>query len=161
MFVSFGLKKKLYKKGPLSLAAHQAAVEVSLMHALNKPLTKVCNVIEHDKSVFKMIWQCKIIPGSTNWGESLEYRNEKAKEALFYIFEQIGNAQPEAAEQPEENAEVEEVEDFEEPAQEAPKHAFFGYQDAQYKGFLTLPLTDPATKFAVSFSIYLHTPQLL
>ena len=151
MFVSFGLKKKLYKKGPLSLAAHQAAVEVSLMHALNKPLTKVCNVIEHDKSVFKMIWQCKIIPGSTNWGESLEYRNEKAKEALFYIFEQIGNAQPEAAEQPEENAEVEEVEDFEEPAQEAPKHAFFGYQDARDKGFLTLSLEDPETKFAVSF----------
>ncbi|PYI10557.1 hypothetical protein BO78DRAFT_393977 [Aspergillus sclerotiicarbonarius CBS 121057] len=148
---SFGPKKKLYKKGPLSLAAHQAAVEISLMHALNKPLTNVCNVVEHDKSVFKMIWQTKILPNSTNWGEALEYRNENAKKSLFYIFEQIGSAQPETAKPADENAEVEEFEDFEEfedPSGAASKQAFFGYQDARFKGFLTLPLTDPATKFA-------------
>ncbi|OJJ66688.1 hypothetical protein ASPBRDRAFT_137342 [Aspergillus brasiliensis CBS 101740] len=151
---TFGLKKKLRRQGPLSLAAHQAAVEICLMHALNKPLTSVCNVAEHDKAVFKMIWKTKIVPGEAgNWGSALEYHNKQAKEALVYIFEQIGGSQPEAVEQQEAAEETAEVEEFEEAAwegeeEETSKVPFFGYQDARDKGFLALSLEDPETKFA-------------
>ncbi|GKZ70227.1 hypothetical protein AnigIFM50267_005488 [Aspergillus niger] len=151
---AFGLKKKLRKQGPLSLAAHQAAVEICLMHALNKPLTSVCNVAEHDKAVFKMIWKTKIVPGEAgSWGSALQYHSKQAKEALVYIFEQIGGSQPEAVEQQQAAEETAEVEEFEEAAwegeeEEVPKVPFFGYQEARDKGFLTLSLEDPETKFA-------------
>lgn len=159
----FGLKKKLRKQGPLFLAAHQAAVEICLMHALNKPLTSVCNVTEHDKAVFKMIWKTKIVPNEAgSWGSALEYHNKQAKEALVYIFEQIGGSQPEAVEQQQAAEETAEVEEFEEAAwegeeEETSKVPFFGYQDARDKGFLTLSLEDQETKFAVSFPRYYST----
>ncbi|KAE8374954.1 ribosomal subunit 39S-domain-containing protein [Aspergillus bertholletiae] len=152
-YESFMLKKKVTKKGQLSLAAHQAAVEISLMHTLNMPLTKVCDVVEHDKSVFKMLWKCKIQPGANGqWSQAVVYPSKEAEKALVYIFEQIGgHPEPALAEETAEGAEeaveeskwedlVSEVNDKNIP--------FFGYADVRDKGFLSLPLDDPATKFA-------------
>ncbi|KAB8075323.1 ribosomal subunit 39S-domain-containing protein, partial [Aspergillus leporis] len=150
---SFMLKKKVTKKGHLSLAAHQAAVEVCLMHTLNKPLSKVCDVVEHDKSVFKMIWKSKIQPSANGqWSGAVAYPNKEAEKALIYIFEQVGS-QPQPAvpeEAAEETAEASEASEFEESAPEwnASTAPFFGYADVRDKGFLSLPLSDPATKFA-------------
>ncbi|KAE8308390.1 ribosomal subunit 39S-domain-containing protein [Aspergillus transmontanensis] len=150
VYESFMLKKKVTKKGQLSLAAHQAAVEVSLMHSLNKPLSKVCDVVEHDKSVFKMLWKCKIQPGE--WSQAVVYPSKEAEKALVYIFEQIGG-QPEPAVAEETAEEVEEAVDeskWEDLVTEVngPNVPFFGYADVRDKGFLSLSLNDPATKFA-------------
>ncbi|EIT79620.1 hypothetical protein AO1008_04648 [Aspergillus oryzae 100-8] len=149
-YESFMLKKKVTKKGQLSLAAHQAAVEVSLMHSLNKPLSKVCDVVEHDKSVFKMLWKCKIQPGE--WKQAVVYPSKEAEKALVYIFEQIGG-QPESAVAEETAEEVEEAVDeskWEDLVAEVNDSnvPFFGYADVRDKGFLSLSLSDPATKFA-------------
>jgi hypothetical protein len=155
----FMLKKKVTKKGHLSLAAHQAAVEVCLMHTLNKPLSKVCDVVEHDKSVFKMIWKSKIQPSANGqWSGAVAYPNKEAEKALIYIFEQVGS-QPQPAvpeEAAEETAEASEASEFEESAPEwnASTAPFFGYADVRDKGFLSLPLSDPATKFAVSAFLF-------
>ncbi|KAF7589865.1 hypothetical protein BBP40_003577 [Aspergillus hancockii] len=149
-FNSFMLKKKVTKKGHLSLAAHQAAVEISLMHTLNKPLSKVCDVVEHDKSVFKLIWKCKIQPNANGqWSEAVAYPNKEAEKALTYIFEQIGS-QPEPAVAEEAAEEAIEASEFHESAPEWNNSSlpFFGYADVRDKGFLSLPLSDPATKFA-------------
>lgn len=152
------LKKKVTKKGHLSLAAHQAAVEVCLMHTLNKPLSKVCDVAEHDKSVFKMLWKCKIQPGE--WNQAVVYPSKEAEKALVYIFEQIGG-QPESAVAEETAEEAEQTVDeskWEDLVQEVngANVPFFGYADVRDKGFLSLQLDDPATKFAVSASVYLY-----
>ncbi|RHZ67903.1 uncharacterized protein CDV56_104749 [Aspergillus thermomutatus] len=155
-FNPFMLKRKLTKKGHLHLAAHQAAVELCLMHALKKPLTRICDVVEHEKPVFKLIWQCKIEPkAESQWGESLIYPDGEAKDVLVYIFEQIGGraettAAPEVAE--EEVQEDAETAEYEEPVEESTSKAhtppFFGYRSVQDKGFLSLSLNDPETKFA-------------
>ncbi|PYH93502.1 hypothetical protein BO71DRAFT_399718 [Aspergillus ellipticus CBS 707.79] len=152
-YESFSLKKKIYKKGPLNLAAHQTAVEICMMHALDKPLLSICSVAEHEKPVFKMIWKCKIQPNGT-WDKALEYPNQEAEKSLVYIFEQIGGqpaapvAEEAAAEQTEEDTEALELVDFNEPVSQTPIAPFFGYQDARDPGCLTLPLTDADTKFA-------------
>ena len=153
------LKKKLSTQGHVHLAAHQTAVELCLLHALNKPLTSICDVVEHDESVFKMVWECKIQPGANGqWDGVLEYPNKEAETALVYIFEQIGGQpEPVAAEATGEapteagNAAEDASEaspEFEEPVQESVS-PFFGYADAGDKGFLSLSLNDPAAKFAV------------
>ncbi|KAF4174974.1 hypothetical protein CNMCM8694_005397 [Aspergillus lentulus] len=151
---SFMLKKKLTKEGHLHLAAHQAAVEICLMHALKKPLTKICDVVEHEKPVFKLIWKCKIEPNAeSQWGQSLVYPDDESKDVLVYIFEQIGGgADTTAAPTEEEVQEDAETEEHEEPVEDsisqAPTPPFFGYRSVQDKGFLSLSLNDPETKFA-------------
>ena len=161
----FMLKKKLSTQGHVHLAAHQTAVELCLLHALNKPLTSICDVVEHDESVFKMISECKIQPGANGqWDGVLEYPNKEAESALVYIFEQIGG-QPEpvaAQETGEVSTEAENTAEdaseaspeLEEPVQESvsqPQGPFFGYADASDKAFLSLSLNDPVAKFAVCF----------
>ncbi|GAQ05661.1 hypothetical protein ALT_2982 [Aspergillus lentulus] len=153
-FNPFMLKKKLTKEGHLHLAAHQAAVEICLMHALKKPLTKICDVVEHEKPVFKLIWKCKIEPNAeSQWGQSLVYPDDESKDVLVYIFEQIGGgADTTAAPTEEEVQEDAETEEHEEPVEDsisqAPTPPFFGYRSVQDKGFLSLSLNDPETKFA-------------
>ena len=154
MLPRFSLNKKLTKKGQLSLAAHQAAVELCLMQSLGKPLTSICDVAEHEKPVFKLLWKCKVQPTENGqWGNALVYPNKEAQDALVYIFEQIGG-QPQAAaaagdatEAAEEDAEAVEYEETAEV--DGPRLPFFGYQDVKDNGFLSLPLNDPALKFAV------------
>lgn len=152
------LKQKLTKREHLYLAAHQTAVELCLLHALKKPLSSIYDVVEHDKSVFKMIWKCKIQPGANGqWDGVLTYPNKQTEAALVYIFEQIGG-QPEAAiaeaagETGQAEAEAETpAEELDEDTyvSETPGLPFFGYQDVRDKGFLSLALNDPAAKFAV------------
>lgn len=154
----FMLKQKLTKREHLYLAAHQTAVELCLLNALNKPLSSIYAVVEHDKSVFKMIWKCKIQPGANGqWDGVLTYPNKQTEAALVYIFEQIGG-QPEAAiaeaagETGQAEAEAETpAEELDEDTyvSETPGLPFFGYQDVRDKGFLSLALNDPAAKFAV------------
>ncbi|KAF7180488.1 hypothetical protein CNMCM7691_009779 [Aspergillus felis] len=154
VFNPFMLKKKLTKEGHLNLAAHQAAVELCLMHALKKPLTKICDVVEHEKPVFKMIWKCKIEPNAeSQWGQSLVHPDDEAKDVLVYIFEQIGEgADTTAAPAEEEVQEDVETEEYEETVEDSISQAaappFFGYRSVQDKGFLSLSLNDPETKFA-------------
>lgn len=125
------------------------------MHSLDKPLTRVCDVVEHEKAVFNLILNCKIQP-SSQWNSALECPDKETEEALVYIFQQIGAqdepTQPEeAAEEDVESAETEEVEEFQ-AAAPSKKLAFFGYPDVKDKGYLSLSLADPATKFAVSLA---------
>lgn len=134
-------------------------MELCLLHALKKPLASICDVVEHDKSVFKMIWKCKIQPGADGlWDNVLVYPNKETEAALVYIFEQIGG-QPEAfvaetageAENADELADAiaEEADDaFPEDLAGPPGLPFFGYSDVRDRGFLSLALDD-STKFAV------------
>lgn len=163
MHFRFMSRRKLTEKGHLQLAAHQTAVELCLMQALNKPLTDVCQVLEHDKTVFKMIWKCRIQPGEDKGklDSALVFPNKETKDALFFVFEQIGKPaepaasaeeSPAAEETAEEMEAVEEEEALEKvngsakPANELP---FFGYREPRDDGFLSISLNDPATKFAV------------
>lgn len=133
------------------------------MHSLDKPLARVCDVVEHEKAVFELMLNCKIQPNG-QWNSALEYPDKETEEALVYIFQQIGgqneSTQPEeAAEEDVENAETEEIEEVE-AAGPPKKFAFFGYRDVKDKGYLSLSLADPAIKFAVSlvrsFSAGIH-----
>lgn len=163
-------KKKVTKRGQLDLAAHQAAVELCLLYALKKPLASICDVVEHDKSVFKMIWKCKIQPSvNGQWDGVLVYPNKETESALIYIFEQIGGqsetAAAEAAGETEaevENAAEEEFDpsEFEDPRMEYASEEglpFFGYQGVRDRGFMSLALSDPAAKFAVRHPVLLIT----
>jgi protein kinase C substrate 80K-H len=146
------------KKEHLQLAAHQTAVELCLMHELKKPLTDVCDIVEHDKSVFRMIWKCKIEPAAENSGSldgRLTFPNKPAKDTLFFVFEQVGReVAPEAEAASEETVvEEEDLEAIEEMEMEdVANQPFFGIQATRDTGFLSISLDDPATKFAVSIS---------
>lgn len=146
------------------MAAHQAAVELSLMRSLNKPLTSVCDVIEHEKAVFKLILHCKLQPIDGSWDSALVYPDQQTQDALVYIFKQLGveeGAAPteQTAEEVEKNEAkeantVEEFEQVEEETQDEPAGSpkdrpFFGYYGTKDEGFMNLSLTDPAMKFAV------------
>lgn len=158
----FMVKERVTKRGQLNLAAHQAAVELCLLHALKKPLASICDVVEHDKSVFKMIWKCKIQPSvNGQWDGVLVYPNKETESALMYIFEQIGGQSETAAakaagetEAEGENAAEEEFDplEFEDPRMKYASEEglpFFGYQGVRDRGFMSLALSDPAAKFAV------------
>ncbi|KAL1986805.1 hypothetical protein VTN96DRAFT_5458 [Rasamsonia emersonii] len=160
-YVGFVSNRKLVKKEYLHLAAHQTAVELCLMHELNKPLTRVCDIIEHEKSVFKMIWKCKIQPteDSGSLTGRLVFANQSHKDTLYYVFEQVGRdpePEPEAAskeassEEAAEDAdavEEEQPEEVEQPRR-SPGLPFFGIQKVRDTGFMSITLNDPATKFA-------------
>lgn len=167
--------RKLVKKEHLQLAAHQTAVELCLMHELNKPLARVCDIIEHEKSVFKMIWKCKIQPveDSGSLAGRLVFSSKDHKDTLFYVFEQVGRdpePEPEAtsskeasSEEAAEDAEAieeEGLEEIEEQPRQSPGLPFFGIQKVRDMGFLSITLNDPATKFAVSFppSLQIYHP---
>lgn len=138
------------------MAAHQAAVEVALLATLNKPLTAICDVVEHDKSVFKMLWKCKIQPGAdgNGWTGAVVYPNKETEAALVYIFEQIGGqgtASESTTTTTEAEAEAEVDQSVEALEFEPATLPFFGYTDVRDRGFLSLPL-DETIKFAVRLS---------
>ncbi|KAL6234667.1 hypothetical protein BDW75DRAFT_240883 [Aspergillus navahoensis] len=149
-YTSFSSNRRLTKPSHLALAAHQTTVELCLMHFLNKPLTSVCEVVEHEEPILKMIQDCKIRPKS-GWDSALEYPNKETEDALVFVFKQIGAQEAEPAEAIEatettETAETEvPVGDSAERVKEIP---FSGDKDVNDKGYLTMSLSDPATKFA-------------
>ncbi|OJJ42971.1 hypothetical protein ASPZODRAFT_75413 [Penicilliopsis zonata CBS 506.65] len=154
----FVAKKRLVKEGLVALAAHQAAVELALLRSLGKPLTAVCDVLEHDESIFKLIWECKIQPGAEGaWEGALVFPNEETEKALSFVFEQIGGVAEEdipeataaeAAEVDEAEMEFDDVEEESASATSSKPIPFFGYDNVQDEGFLALSLDDLATKFA-------------
>ncbi|KAL4972803.1 ribosomal subunit 39S-domain-containing protein [Aspergillus desertorum] len=144
VYTSFSSNRRLTEPGHLALAAHQTAVELCLMHSLNKSLTSVCEVVEHEEPILKMIQDCKIRPNS-GWDLALEYPNKQTEDALVFVFKQIGAQEVEPAE-PTEIAEAEESVD---DSADTPNDISFSWdKDVNDKGYLTLSLSDPATKFA-------------
>lgn len=152
------LKKKLTRKLHLSLAAHQAAVEVCLLQSLNKPLTSACEVVEHDKSVYELIRKCEIRPTETGGlKDALVYPDQETQTALEYIFQQLGGQTEAAAVEQEpreagEAGEATEAPEVDEGASQmkAPNPPFFNFGHLRRKGFMELSLNDPEVKFAVS-----------
>jgi protein kinase C substrate 80K-H len=118
------------------------------MHSLNKPLASVCEVVEHEEPILKMIQDCKIRP-KASWDSALEYPNKEAEDALLFVFKQIGAQEAGPAEATEYTEAEESVNDSPERAKEIP---FAENKDVHDKGYLTLSLSDPAMKFAVSLS---------
>jgi hypothetical protein len=140
--------------GQLYTAAHQTAVEVCLMRELKKPLTDICQILEHENVVFEQIWRCKINPvDGSNMDDQLVFPNQQAKDMLFFVFEQVGSQiEPLASTQMSENTETEDFNDSTGELDENHKsdpHPFFGYPKPLDIGFLSMPLKDPSTKFAV------------
>ncbi|KAL5337073.1 ribosomal subunit 39S-domain-containing protein [Aspergillus crustosus] len=162
VFTSFSSNRRLTKPGLLYLAAHQTAVELSVLHSLQKPLTRICDVAEHEEAVFELLYNCRVQPKSGGeWDSALDFPDKETEEALVYVFEQI--AQPAApaeavaeegitSGEAEKVGEVEEVDEAEfeepEPVRATGGDPFFGHTHSPDNGFLTLSLADPATKFA-------------
>lgn len=172
----FVSRKRASESAHFRSAAHSVAIELSLLHELKKPLSLACDVSRHDEQIWKMIKNCQIENGT------LTFPKEKTKEALFFVFNQLGEspesqteAAAEAVEQTEAEATVDTTEnleaeavaeeelEFEEAAEsEQPSgivDAVYSYaleakEPPHHKGYLDFSLADPAVKFAVSYSYY-------
>jgi hypothetical protein len=147
-------KRKLFKKKHLHLAAHQAVVELCLMHELKKPLTDACKIIEHEKSIFKLIWQCKVEPPdeSEKLDGRLAFPDKEARDTLFFVFEQVGsNSEPPSSTEVAEETEAVDKDNGGDIYNAAIPHStpFFGCSEAQDMGFLSISLDDSVIKFAV------------
>ncbi|RJE27358.1 Ribosomal subunit 39S [Aspergillus sclerotialis] len=101
-------ERKFSKSSKVAPAAHQAAVEISMMRMLKKPLTNICDVTDHDPAILEMIMACRIQP-SDSWKSTIKFPDQRTKEALIYVFDQLGPQakKQKAKEANEENAEVE------------------------------------------------------
>jgi len=121
---------------------------------LKKPLTDVCQILEHENVVFEQIWRCKINPvdDSSNMDGQLVFPNQQAKDMLFFVFEQVeSQSEPSTSTQTYENTEIEEENGSTEELVENHKsdaHPFFGYPKPLDIGFLSMSLKDPNMKFA-------------
>lgn len=120
------------KPRALPQAAHQAAVEISLMQLLGKPLTSVCEIATHDPKIQDMLNGCVVL-GSEPLSTALRFPNQDSMDALVFVFSQIGGKT---------EAQIESPEKFileGEPVKitQGPHH--------------TLSLTDSQIKFAVRF----------
>ncbi|KAJ5752478.1 hypothetical protein N7520_009395 [Penicillium odoratum] len=82
------------------LAAHQAAVEICLMHMLGKSLTSVCEVATHDPKIQAMLDSCVVL-GSEPLSTALRFPDAKTMEALVFVFRQIGGKTDAQIESPE------------------------------------------------------------
>jgi len=154
----FMSKRKLVTREHINMAAHQTAVELSLMYELKKPLAYMCAITEQEEEVIECILQCSIsVPADANSTGSLEgwlaFPNQRGKDLLHSVFKQIGR-----------DAVVAEAASLEEPVQEGPHYptsvgssvaeaepaeqnvAASGVYDM---GCLSVPLIDPEVKFAV------------
>ena len=82
-------ERKFSKASKVAPSAHQAAVEISMMRMLKKPLTDICDVTDHDPAILEMIMACRIKP-SDSWKSTIKFPNQRTKEALIYVFDQLG-----------------------------------------------------------------------
>lgn len=168
----FVSRKRASESAHFRSAAHSVAIELSLLHELKKPLSLACDVSRHDEQIWKMIKNCKIDNGS------LTFPKEKTKNALYFVFNQLGETPEaqtevaaEATEQPEVEATVDTTErleaelvaqeelEVEEAAEPEQSHgivdAVYSYaleakEPPHHKGYLDFSLADPEVKFAVS-----------
>lgn len=157
----------------MHIAAHQTAVELCLLHDLNKSLTDVCEVVEHDPTVLEMITGCTIKPTaeSGNLRDRIVYPDDKTKETLHYVFAQLGQEAPPEEAATESNAQtsgqaqeakipqeasaadlVEEPLDTQQPQEEefipTPRFTEHAVAPAE-QGYLNISLEDINIKFAV------------
>jgi hypothetical protein len=149
-------------------------VELCLLHELKKSLTDACDVLEHDYSIYKMITEIKIQPVEENGtlDGRLSFPNDEAKNALYFVFEQLGrNIESEAEAEAEtsvddveaamETEEAVELEDegVADEVDNIPGGPFFGDKvSPQDSGYLSISLADPSVKFAVSFNLSQESP---
>ncbi|KAJ5683093.1 hypothetical protein N7462_006258 [Penicillium macrosclerotiorum] len=87
---------------PILVAAHQATVEICLMHMLGKPLAGICEVDDHNAQIQEMLDKC-IIKGSDTqqWNNALRFPDQTTQEALVFVFNQIGGEGSKNLESPE------------------------------------------------------------
>ncbi|KAL4797295.1 ribosomal subunit 39S-domain-containing protein [Aspergillus venezuelensis] len=162
-------QRRLTSPGHLAIAAHQTAVELALMYRMGRRVTDICEVVEHEKPIFDLIYNTRF---ELTTGERpttmVHHESEEAKEALNFVFSQIGSPHPakqsenvkeiepqtETVAETEATAEAEAEADLEaapEEAQSSPAPAstspFFGYRNIKDKGVLQLDLP-PKYKFA-------------
>ena len=118
---------------PILPAAHQAAVEICLLHLLGKPLTSICQVNRHNTQIREMIENCTVQPSAAQ-GWEVKFPDAKTQEALVFVFSQIGG-----------QGEVQiESGDFVKRD-----------RNAEVQPYRSLSLVDPEFKFAVRSSTYL------
>lgn len=127
------------------MAAQSVAVELSILHTLNKPLSLACDIPNHHhKSIWALIRECRITPGpdrqATSLDSIIEFPNEEAKENLFFVFNQFGD-EPES-QSTESDSSVKEVVAY--------SRALQAKAGPQHAGYLTFPLVDLDVKLAVS-----------
>ncbi|KAL4944215.1 hypothetical protein BDV06DRAFT_210424 [Aspergillus oleicola] len=151
------VQHRLTSPGHLAIAAHQTAIELSLMDSTGRQLTGICEVVEHEKPIFDLIYNTRIVyTNDTPPKMMIKHLGPEAKEALHYVFSQIGSPDPakqtvEDVEKTEKQAEVADASaptpEFEsaqesepEPAQSSSPVPFFGYEDIKDKGVLKLNL---------------------
>ncbi|EEA25794.1 hypothetical protein TMatcc_005971 [Talaromyces marneffei ATCC 18224] len=157
--------KKANRSAHFRSAAQSVAVELSLLHELKKPLSLACDLTRHDQMIWKMIRECQIKDGN------LKFPNEKTKETLFFVFNQLGETpevqtettaeateaavdvteQLEAEAVADEEFEVEEVAEVEEPQGIVDAVHSFALKHTKApkdEGYLQFSLADPAIKFA-------------
>ncbi|KAJ5727139.1 hypothetical protein N7493_004959 [Penicillium malachiteum] len=87
------------KPRKLPFASHQAAVEISIMQLLGKPLDSICEVGTHNHTVQQFIDACTFV--GTESGTALRFPKEKTLDALVFVFNQIGGKTEVQVESPE------------------------------------------------------------
>jgi hypothetical protein len=126
-------------------AAHSVAVELSILHELNKPLSAALEATEHAKMVWTMIRKCRINPDAKSLDDALIYpKDPQPKKILLFVFNQLG----EQTQEPPSSAEAKLAAKFNQPASKS--HAVKISVEPKDKGYLSFPLTDTAVRFTVS-----------
>lgn len=137
-------RTKLTTERPLALAASQAAVEISLMYMLNRPLYNVCKIVEHDKEILQMILKCRINP-TPLWGSDVVFPDSQTEQVLRYIFDQLG---PRKESAPADSAHKTKSDPVKPKDDEDMKQR---YLETKPMAFTALPLNNPKTRFVVCF----------
>jgi hypothetical protein len=123
-------------------AAHMAAIEICLLRKLAKPVSSACHVQEHNEEIQRLLLECRVdsSAATADWGSAVVFPNEEAKDALVYVFEQIGSLENEQnAEQPQQKQE--------QPGSKEEMNAhLFGRDNTKELSF-----TSPSIRFAVRF----------
>lgn len=121
-------------------AAHMAAIEICLLRKLAKPVSSACHVQEHNEEIQRLLLECRVdsSAATADWGSAVVFPNEEARDALVYVFEQIGNLENEQnAEQPQQ----------EQPGSKEEMNAHLFGRDTTKE----LSFTSPSIRFAVRF----------
>lgn len=133
-------------------ALHQTAVELCLMKGINKPLEKLCEILEHEERVLALLNRVQVKAGSEPGIDALIFPNENVKEALLEFFREFD------AEQIYENAESATESEPVEAVATSPRSSKLDELDIEDLGtrtpesseFLSLSLGDRTFQFAVS-----------
>lgn len=71
----------------LQEAAHQAAVELCMLHKIKKPLTSITESVggQYPEQISKMIMDCKV-KSDTDWENAIVFPNMRVQHALLHAF---------------------------------------------------------------------------